>query len=333
MLFPGVGKKGQENICKSRVTVVGCGALGTVIASTLVRAGVGFVRVVDRDFIEFNNLQRQVLFDENDIKQGYPKAVAAANKLREINSQVEIESVVADVNYKNIEQLIDGADLILDGTDNFETRFLINDACIKHKQPWIYGGCVGSHGLSLVVIPGETPCLRCVFETQPPAELTPTCDTAGIISPIVNMIASLQVTETLKFLAGNKKDLLTGLYTYDIWTREAHSFKTQSSFGKVDCICCQRKNFEFLEGTKGSRATTLCGRSAVQISSDRGEKIDFKQLASRLETVGKVKVNAFMLKCEIDEFELTLFPDGRAIIKGTTDPAQAKTIYAKYVSG
>ena len=312
--------------------ILGCGALGSILANHLGRAGVGTIRIVDRDFIEYNNLQRQVLFDEEDVRQNLPKAVAAKNKLEKINSEIKIEAVVADVNYTNIEQLIEGVDLVVDGMDNFETRFVINDACVKHHMPWIYGGCIGTHGITMVIVPGKTPCLRCVFESAPPPELSPTCDTAGVLGPAVNVIASFQAMEAIKFLSGNFDALDKTLYTFDVWTRESKALKIEGLHQRIDCPTCGQKNFEYLTGEKGSRSTSLCGRNAVQISRDNPLEIDFKTLADKLKQVGEVRYNNFLLKFKVDKHEITLFPDGRAIIQGTNDIALARTLYSKYVS-
>ncbi len=330
-LFQKIGEAGQNKIAKARVTVIGCGALGTVIVNTLARAGVGFIRMVDRDFIELNNLQRQILFDEGDIAENLPKAAAAERKLKKINSQIQIESIVSDVNFTNIERFIEDADLVLDGTDNFETRFLINDACVKHKKPWIYGACIGSHGLTMTILPGETPCLRCVFESAPPPELTPTCDTAGIIAPASMTIASIQCTEALKFLAGKKSELNKSLYSFDIWTLETKSFRLEGLRDAVDCPACKQGNFEFLKGDQAPKTSTLCGRNAVQVTRSDKVKMDFKQLAHRFEKLGETKFNSFMFQAKVDGYEFTIFPDGRAIIKGTNDPAVAKSVYSKYI--
>jgi len=331
-LIPQIGEEGQKKICESRIVILGCGALGSILANHLGRAGVGFIRIVDRDFIEFNNLQRQVLFDEEDIKQNLPKAVAAKNKLLRINSQIEVESVVVDVNYTNIEKLVGGVDLVLDGMDNFETRFLINDTCVKRQVPWIYGGCIGTHGITMVIVPGKTPCLRCIFESVPPHELSPTCDTAGVLGPAVNIIASLQAIEAIKFLIGNLEAIDKSLYSYDVWTRESKALKIEGLNKKIDCPTCGRKNFEYLSGEKGSRSTSLCGRNAVQISRDSSLEIDFKTLAAKLERVGEVRYNNFLLKLKVDKHEITLFPDGRAIIYGTNSVPLAKSLYSKYIS-
>lgn len=331
-LLSQLGEEGQRKICRGRVAILGCGALGSILANHLVRAGVGFVRLVDRDYLEYNNLQRQVLYDEEDIRQNLPKAVAAKNKLARINSQIEIEAVVADVSYANVESLVEGVDLVLDGMDNFETRFLVNDACVKHGIPWIYGGCIGTHGITMVVIPHQTACLRCVFETAPPPELSPTCDTAGILGPAVNIIAALQATEALKFLSGNLPALDKTLYTYDVWTREAKALKIEGLHLATKCLTCVEKNFEYLKGEKGSRSATLCGRNAVQIMLDRPLELDFKALAEKLKDVGEVRYNAFLLKLQVDSYEITLFLDGRAIIQGTKDISMARSLYSKYVS-
>src|SRR3989338_3166059 len=330
-LFKKIGEEGQQKLLASRVTIIGCGALGTVLVNTLGRAGVGFIRIIDRDFIEFNNLQRQVLFDEDDIKENLPKAIAAERKIKKINSSIQVEAIVSDVNYTNIEQFVKDVDLVLDGTDSFETRFLINDACVKLGKPWIYGAVIGSHGLTMSIIPGKTACLRCVFESAPPPALTPTCDTAGIIAPASMVIASLETTEAIKFLTGNKKDLNRTLYSYDVWTREAKSFKLEGLRDATDCPTCKGRKFEYLSGDNAPKTTTLCGRNAVQITRSDQVKLDFKELANRFNQVGSVKFNPFMLQAKIDSYEFTVFPDGRAIIKGTNDPAQAKTIYSKYI--
>ncbi len=330
-LFSKIKEDGQKKISSSRVTVIGCGALGTVLVNTLARAGVGFLRVVDRDFIELNNLQRQVLFDEDDIKDNLPKAIAAERKIKKINSQIKIEAIVSDVNFTNIENFVKDVDLVIDGTDNFETRFLLNDACVKHNKPWIYGAVIGSHGLTMTIIPNETPCLRCVFESAPPPELTPTCDTAGIIAPASMVIASLEATEALKFLSGNKQDLNKSLFSIDVWTHETKNFKLDGLRETTDCPTCKKHNFEFLTGDSSAKTTSLCGRNAVQITRSDKIKLDFNELALRFNKVGEVKFNPFMFQAKVDSYEFTIFPDGRAIIKGTNDPAQAKTIYAKYI--
>ena len=331
ILFEGIGEKGQLRLSEARVVCIGCGALGTVIANNLARAGIGHLTVVDRDFVEESNLQRQVLFDEDDVKNSMPKAAAAEKKLRQINSQIEVKGIVTDVNYANIEDLIKGADLVMDGADNFETRFLLNDACVKHNIPWVYGACVGSYGLSMVVIPRETPCLRCIFETAPPPGMSPTCDTAGVIGPIVNIIASFQCMEAIKFLTGNKDKLNHDLLSMDVWDDRFQRLKIKGRREAADCPCCVHNKFEFLTAEGASQTTTLCGRNSVQISFPKGHKIDFKQVSERLSKVGKVSSNPFLIRCNVEKYEVTIFKDGRAIIQGTKDASVAKTIYAKYV--
>ncbi len=334
-LFPKIGEERQRKISSSKVTLIGCGALGTVIANTLVRCGVENLTIVDRDFVELNNLQRQVLFNEEDVENNLPKAIAAKQKLEKINSQANIEAIVADANYSNIENLVKGRDLVLDGTDNFDVRYTINEACVKHNIPWIYGGCVGDQGLTMVVIPKKTPCLSCYFQSAPPPELTPTCDTAGILSPIVNIVSSLQSMEAIKILSGQIEQTTEGLYSYNVWEKRSQVFGTKQEIDP-ECPVCQKEKFEYLSGDKGMRTSTLCGRNAVQISRDDQLKIDFKIIAEKLEHIGKVTSNAFLLKCDFNEsgkdYELTLFLDGRAIIKGTNDISRAKSIYSKYIS-
>jgi adenylyltransferase/sulfurtransferase len=332
ILFEKIGVEGQQRLVASRVVLIGCGALGTVLANTLVRAGVGHLRICDRDYIEHNNLQRQVLFDEADIAADLPKAHAAADKLACVNSDVTVEAVVVDVNPGNIERLADGAELILDGTDNFETRFLINDLAVKTRRPWIYGAVIGATGLSMTIIPYDTPCLRCVFENAPPPELNPTCDTAGVIGPAVNLVASLQAVEAIKILTGRTSEINRHLVSVDAWSGRLVNLNVQGTYEKGDCPCCKRKEFSYLTGEYTSTTATLCGRDAVQVHPPSPARIDFSVIANKLKPVadGPVKHNQFMLKAQIDGHELTLFADGRAIIKGTDEPDKARTLYAKY---
>jgi adenylyltransferase/sulfurtransferase len=331
VLFPPIGAEGQQKIAAARCLVMGCGALGTALANTMARAGVGRLRIVDRDFIEENNLQRQCLFDEADIAAGLPKAVAAERKLRQINSKILIEGVVADINYTNVEGFVREADLVLDGTDNFETRFLLNDACVKNRVPWIYGGCVGSTGMTMNIIPGETPCLRCVWEDSPPPGFAPTCDTAGIIGPIASIIAAIESAEALKVLTGNLAELSRDLVTVDLWPLSVVRHPVARLRETADCPACKHGRFKALEPQESSHITALCGRQAVQITPRAPERLDLAALAKTLGKLGKVSSNAFMLKFSVNEFEMTIFPDGRAIIQGTKDVAVAKTLYAKYV--
>lgn len=329
--FPQLGEDGQRALMKSRVTLCGCGALGTVLANHLARAGVGKIRVIDRDFIETHNLQRQILFDEQDVADNLPKAEAAARKMRAINSTIEVEPVVTDLDHTNILDLVGDADLILDGTDNFETRYLINDAAVKLGKPWVYGGVIGSEGQTMTIIPGKTPCLRCLIEDAPPPGMTPTCETAGVLGPAVAVIASFEAIEAIKLLAGKLDALNDHLIMVDVWDWSFRQLKVANLLGKVDCPCCKHRKFEWLEGELGSHTTTLCGRNAVQVAARRPEPLDFPEMARRLKALGDVRHNAFMLRFTTEGYEFTVFPDGRAIIKGTNDIARARTLYAQFV--
>lgn len=334
MLYEKVGEAGQEKLAASRVVLFGCGALGTVIAGTLVRAGVGFLRICDRDFIEVDNLQRQILFDENDIAENLPKAQAAARKLREINSQVVVDPHVVDVNPTNIMELAQGADLLLDGTDNFETRFLINDLAVQSRRPWIYGAVIGATGLCMTIVPGRTPCLRCIFELAPPPEMNPTCDTAGVLAPAVSVVASLQAIEAMKLLMGRVDEINPSLVHLDLWSGRMMNMNVQSARQSGSCPCCTRGEFEYLSGRHTGGTTTLCGRDAVQVTpAARGNaRVDFAAIAAKLNAVaeGPVQCNDYLLRARIDGYEVTLFPDARAIIKGTADPARARSLYARF---
>ena len=329
--FPGIGQDGQRRLLDSKVTLVGCGALGTVLANALVRAGVGYLRLIDRDFIETNNLQRQILFDEADIAANLPKAEAAARKLRVVNSGVMVEPIVTDVDRTNILDLVGDADVILDGSDNFEVRYVINDAAVKLGKPWVYGGCIGSHGQTMTILPGETPCLRCVFEAAPAPGEAGTCETAGVLGPIVNIVASLQATEALKILTGKLDKVNRELIYVDVWENIQRKIKIAPLLGKVDCPCCQRRRFEWLEGDHGAHTTSLCGRNAVQVAHRSATKLNFEDLARHLAALGEVSYNRFLLRFDADGHEFTVFPDGRAIIKGTSDVDKARTLYAKYI--
>jgi molybdopterin/thiamine biosynthesis adenylyltransferase len=330
MRYAPIGEEGQRKLSASRVLVCGCGALGTVLASTLVRAGVGFVRIVDRDFIELNNLQRQVLFDEQDIAAQLPKAVAAANKLRQINSSVEVEAIVADVDHTNARQLAEDVDLLLDGTDNFETRFLLNDLAHALGKPWVYGGCIGAEGQTMTIVPGETACLRCLVHDAPPPGTTPTCDTAGILGPTVNIVASLQAAEAIKLLSGNADAISRELTIIDLWDNRMRRVKLDS-LREAGCATCKQGEYPWLLGEKGSHSAVLCGRNAVQLSHLTESELSLDNLANKLAGVGKIRHNDFLLRLEVDDYQLTVFPDGRAIIGGTDDIATARTVYAKYI--
>lgn len=336
MRVPGIGKAGQERMLNSRVTLCGVGALGTVLANTLARAGVGHLRIIDRDFVEPSNLQRQVLFDESDVTNNLPKSEAAAIKLRQINSTIQIEPVVADIDRTNIEELCKDADLILDGTDNFEVRYTINDVSQKLKKPWVYGGAVGTEGMSFTIIPGLTPCLRCVFEKSPGPGDVGTCETAGVLAPIVSIIASFQAAEALKILAGKTEAINRELFIIDVWSNTTKRMKIAPLAGrKGQCPCCAKRQYDWLDGAEGTQTTKLCGRNAVQVTPRVGTKLDLSSLAKQLQASGTVNANRFLLKFAVadagEDCEFTIFPDGRAIIKGTDDSDRAKTLYAKYV--
>jgi adenylyltransferase/sulfurtransferase len=331
MRFAGIGEEGQRRLLASHVTLCGCGALGTVLANALVRAGVGHLRLIDRDFIETSNLQRQVLFDEHDVAENLPKAEAAARKLGAINSEVHVEPVVTDIDRTNIVELVQDADLILDGTDNFEIRYLINDAAVKLGKPWVYGGCIASHGQTMTILPGETPCLRCVFEAAPAPGEAGTCETAGVLGPVVNVVASFQAAEAFKILTGRRDKINRDLIYLDVWDNVQRRIKIAPLLGKVDCPCCRRRRFEWLEGEHGAHTTSLCGRNAVQVAHRTAARLNFEDLARHLEALGAVTYNRFLLKFTADGYEFTVFPDGRAIIKGTSDVDRARTLYAKYI--
>jgi len=328
-IFPGIGREGQEKLLAARVVVVGCGATGTVIANHLARAGVGQLTVADRDFVELNNLQRQLLFDEQDLAQNLPKAVAAERKLRAINSDIEVYGVVTDVNAENIEALIDGANLVLDGTDNFETRYILNDACVKHNIPWIYTGAVATYGLSQTIIPGQTACFRCHFEAMPPPGSSPTCDTAGVVGPLVAAIASISAAEALKLLVG-QGELNRGMIHFDVWYNSFEQFENRGP--RPGCPACQQRRFEFLDQDQGGPTVNLCGRNAVQIRPPGADRLPLSQLAGRLAGVGQITAqHDYLLRFSVDGYEITLFADARAIIKGTEDESVARGLYARYV--
>lgn len=329
ILFDQIGKRGQEKLLKSRVLLVGCGALGASHAEILARAGVGFLRIVDRDFVEFTNLQRQTLYSESDAKERLPKAIAAKNRLAKINSEIEIEAIVADVNYSNIESFIKDVDLILDGTDNFQIRYLLNDACIKHGKTWIYGAAVSSYGTTMTIIPNKTPCLRCIFEEMPSAGSAPTCDTAGVIQPIISSISAIQTTEALKILTENFDALHKSLIQIDVWNNDWRKIKLAKP--NEDCETCGKRDFEFLEAENQEFFTALCGRDAVQIQPPNASEIDLKSLAERLQSYGEIKLNEYLLRLTVENYELTVFKDARAIIRGTDNISVARSIYAKYV--
>jgi adenylyltransferase/sulfurtransferase len=329
--FAPFGVAGQQKLQNSRVLVCGCGALGSVLANTLVRAGVGHVRLVDRDFLELNNLQRQVIYDEADVAAGLPKAIAAQQKLRSVNSQIEIEAIVADVSAANIVSLCAGVDVIVDGTDNFETRFLLNDAALSLGIPWVYGGCIGSEGQTMVILPGETPCLRCLMADTPPPGTTPSCDTAGILGPVINIIASLQAMEAIKILSGNFAAINRTLTVIDVWENTQRQVKLTNLLNNLDCPACQRQAFPWLQGERGSQSAILCGRNSVQLVFSGNPPLDLIALEQRLQSVGTVVRNRYLLRLTVEKYCLTLFPDSRAIIAGTEDLAEARSVYSRYI--
>ncbi len=330
MRYPPLGVAGQQKLGESRALICGCGALGSVLANTLARAGVGHLRIVDRDFLELNNLQRQVLYDEHDVAAGIPKAIAAQQKLQAINSEINVEAIVADVDHTNIAALVEGVDMILDGTDNFETRYLLNDASIKFNIPWVYGGCIGAEGQTMTIVPGTTPCLRCLMPESPPPGSTPTCDTAGILGPIINVIASIEACEAIKILSGNRDAINRTLMVFELWDNRIRQVKLDSLQG-TGCATCGQRTFPWLEGQRGSHTAILCGRNAVQLSFPDRQDLSLDQLAEKLRGVGEVSSNRFLLRLSVDGYLLTVFPDGRAIIGGTEDITEAKTVYAKYI--
>jgi len=329
IVFPEMGEAGQRALLNASVTLVGCGALGTAIANLIVRAGVGRLVIADRDFVELNNLQRQTLFDESHLARHLPKAIAAAERLRAINSEVEIRPHVTDVNPTNVELLVNGADVVLDGSDNLEVRYLINDACVKLGVPWVYAAVIGSSGMTATILPGETACLRCLFPDVPAPGSIPTCETAGILGSVVQVIAAIAVAEGIKILGGKTNALNRGLIAVDVWD---HTYERFESAGRrPDCPACGLGRFDFLNAEMGSRTTSLCGRNAVQISVPGAGPLDLVEMARRLQAVGEVTVNEYLLRLAVEGHEITLFPDARAIVKGSGDEAVARTLYARYV--
>ena len=325
MLFPFIGENGQKKLVNSSVLVVGVGALGTVISNQLVRAGVGSLTIVDRDYVEMTNLHRQILFDETDVKHALPKAIAARNKLRQINSDVSIEAFVTNVTKDNIYQFIEKVDVVLDGTDNFATRFLLNDICFKENIPFSYGGVVGSRGMTALFIPGETPCLRCITNNN--HDTGHTCDTVGVISPAVDIVSSMQVTETLKYLTDHKDHLRHTMYTFDLWLNQTYHFKFSAV--NEECPTCAKRLFPALRQNMGENEMTLCGRNTVQIHI-RNE-MNISLLEKKLEKVATIQKTPFLLKASFDNIQFVIFPDGRVLIQGTEDHIFARTMYDRYI--
>ncbi|MFG6121069.1 MULTISPECIES: ThiF family adenylyltransferase [Thalassobacillus] len=326
VLFPPIGEEGQDLLSRKTVLVVGAGALGTVVSNHLVRAGVGYIRIVDRDFVEFSNLQRQMLYTQKDAEDMLPKAVAAEKRLKDINSEISVEGIVTDVTADNIEKLMEGVDVVIDGTDNFSTRYLLNDACFKLGIPYAYGGAVSSRGMTALFIPGKTPCLRCVVPDG--AGSGQTCDTVGVIAPVVDMVSSHQVVEVMKYLTDNKNALRGDLLTFDIWQNQQFSMKLKKPV--TYCTTCQTSEYPYLHSGADEDYSVLCGRDSVQIHKQ--SELDLQLWNQRLTSVAKVKKTPFLLKAELDSGEtLVLFPDGRVLIQGVEEVSRAKTLYDRLI--
>ncbi len=325
--FHPVGEAGQNSLASSRAAVAGMGALGCVIASHLVRSGVGEVVLIDRDIVEWSNLQRQMLYSERDAALGTPKAAAAAERLREANSSVRVFAEIADLTAANAPGLLAGADIIVDGTDNFSTRYLINDYAVKHGIPWVYGGAVAASGMTLTIIPGETPCYRCLFPSPPAGGTADTCETAGVLSPLVDIIGSLQAMEAIKWLTGNREALSGSLLQLDVW-RNSWMQVSAGNARKADCPCCSRREFDFLEELQQESSAVLCGASAVQVTPSRTLDLDLQQLASRLASSGRAELGPYSLRYRSESgLTVIFFPDGRALVQGTHNPIKAKGLY------
>jgi molybdopterin/thiamine biosynthesis adenylyltransferase len=325
MLFPPIGPEGQKRLAKSRILIVGMGALGTVLANHMVRAGVGLLRIVDRDYVETTNLQRQMLYDEDDVKQALPKVVAAERKLAKINSLVQIDAKIMDVTALHVEDLLENIDLVLDGTDNFQTRLLLNDACFKKGIPFVYGGAVSSRGMTAIFIPGQTSCLRCLIGAAEGDGQT--CDTIGVIGPVVDIVASFQAVEALKYLVGAQAAQRNGLLSLEVWQHQMFNMKLGES--KSDCPTCKLKLYPSMNN-KESFIATLCGRETVQFKGFAS--LDLELWANRLSLIGHVYVNPYLLKVELPEGErFVLFSDGRVLVQGTDDVTRARTLYDRYI--
>ena len=329
VIFPGIGEAGQQRLRESRVALIGCGALGTVLANVLARAGVGFLRIVDRDYVELSNLQRQILFDEQDARDGVPKATAAVEKLQRVNSEIEYEAIVEDFGSENAERIVGDVDLALDGTDNLDTRYVLNDVCVKLGTPWVYLAAVASYGVLMPIVPGETACLRCVFPAQPDPGSIDTCDTAGVLGPMPGIVANLAAAEALKLLLGARERLNRGLTWIDCWFNTSQQTPIETPV--PDCPCCQQHQYPFLDRPAWKQAATLCGRDAVQVRPHAPVDLDLAALASRLTAVGSVRHGPHLVRLTVPPHELTVFRDGRAIVKGTAEIAVARSLYARYV--
>jgi adenylyltransferase/sulfurtransferase len=326
-VLPQIGPEGQQKLKDSTAIVIGCGALGSFEAEFLGRAGVGRLILIDRDVLELHNLHRQTLYTEQDVHDRLPKAEAAAKHLRGINSQIITAAIVTDVTASNIEDLIHPADVVIDGTDNFETRYLLNDACVKAGKPYVYGGVLGTQGTVMAVRPGQGPCLRCVYPDPPNPDGLPTCETHGVLNTAVAWVAALESTEAMKILLGEKPSThpLTAL---DVWKGNVHHSPVER---KSDCVCCAKHNFEFLNSTRGSSSTVFCGRNAVQVTPEKRFTPDFAFLSKHLSPLGKITANGMILEFEVDGKRMVIFPDGRVLVMGTKDPAEARTLVAKYI--
>jgi adenylyltransferase/sulfurtransferase len=325
-VFQGIGAAGQEKIGNSRVAIIGLGALGTVIANNLARAGVGYMRLIDRDFVELSNLQRQTIFDEEDVRENLPKAVAAVRHLEKVNSTITLEAVVSDVNSSNIETLLADIDLVMDGTDNFETRFLLNDACLKKNIPWVHGAVLGSYGLTANIIPGKTSCYRCFMPEMPKIGAGGTCSSAGVLNMITGIISCYASAEALKIMVGSP-DIRKSVIFIDVWN---NSFNSMDLPVNSNCPACAKKEYQYLSSRKGTYTTVLCGQKAVQIVPGQARKMDFADIVERLAHLGEIEYNSFLLRLKIGEVEITLFADGRAIIKNIENENKAKALYTEY---
>ena len=328
ILFSDIGEEGQRRIRDSKVVIVGCGALGSVSAEMLTRAGIGQLKIIDRDFVEESNLQRQSLFSDKDAQQGLPKAAVAERVLKGINSEVYCEGIIEDVTWENMARLCKDSHIIMDGTDNFETRFLINDFSILEGVPWMYGACVGSYGVAFAFQPGKTACLQCLLEQPPQVGTTETCETAGILAPVVHAVAAFQVTQALKICIGKTPE--PKLLQVDVWTGNWRTIAAGTARSE-ECPCCSGRRLRFLEGEEKSRLTRLCGRNAVQISPQHPTRLDFKVVHKRLAQQAQVDFNGYMMRILVDGYQIALFADGRSIIRGTEDFSKARAVYAKYI--
>jgi molybdopterin-synthase adenylyltransferase len=331
ILFSGIGEAGQEKLLASSAVLIGCGALGTVTANLMVRAGLGRLAIIDRDFVEASNLQRQTLFEEADARDAMPKAIAAERRLRAVNSGVRVEGIVADLTPDNALDLLSGFSLILDGTDNFETRLLLNDAAISLGVPWIYAAALASYGVTMTIRPGETACLACLVESENNHSVLgveDTCDTAGVLNAAAGVIASIEAAEATKLLAGRLEALNDKLVSCDVWSGRFQSIRVARN---SDCRACVRREFAHLEG-RARPHVSLCGRDSVQIH-ERRRALDLAELSRRVTgaSASEVRNNQFLLRFRVATYEMTVFPDGRAIVKGTQDPAIARSLYARYI--